>query len=300
MTDIDPDGADFALDRRAVRRAFERASASYDRAAVLQTIVREQLLARLEYVKLKPAIVLDAGCGTGRASRALKRRFRRAQVIALDLALGMARAAARERGWLQRFFPVCADAARLPFANGSIDLVFSSLVLQWCDDLDAVLAEFARVLKPHGLVSFATFGPDTLKELRAAWSAADAGTHVNRFIDMHDVGDALVRAGLAEPVLDVENFTLTYDDTLTLMRDLKAIGAHNVTAGRARGLTGRRRLDAMSSAYERYRTGGKLPATYEVVFGQAWGRPARAAQRRRQPGEISISPTNIGRRPPPQ
>ena len=290
-----PSGLDhFALDRSRVRRSFERASMSYDRAAVLQANVRQRLLTRLEYVSLTPALIVDAGCGTGHASRELKRLYARALVIALDIAPGMLRAAARQRGWLRRFERVCADALRMPLADASVDLLYSNLMLQWCDDLEALFAEFRRVLKPGGLLTFSTFGPDTLKELRAAWASVDAHTHVHRFIDMHDIGDALVRAGLSEPVLDVEPFTLTYDDTLGLMRDLKAIGAHNASAGRAPGLTGRGRLHAMSAAYERYRVAGRLPATYEVVYGQAWGRAF--AEHPATPGEVRISVDSIGHR----
>ena len=287
-------GDRFTLDRSRVRRSFERASASYDRAAVLQTDVRKRLLARLEYVSLAPQAIVDAGCGTGHASRELKRLYPRALVVALDLAPGMLRAAARQRGWLRRFERVCADAQRMPLADASVDLLYSNLMLQWCDDLDALFAECRRVLKPRGLLTFSTFGPDTLKELRAAWASVDAHTHVHRFIDMHDIGDALMRAGLTEPVLDVEPFTLTYADTFTLMRDLKAIGAHNAAAGRAPGLTGRGRLSAMSAAYERYRTSGRLPATYEVVYGQAWGQALGA--RPGASGEVRIPATSIGRR----
>lgn len=289
MTSTDP----FTLDRLLVRRSFDRASRGYDRAAVLQARVREQLLQRLELVKLEPEVVLDAGAGTGHASRELTRRYGNARVIALDVSLAMLSQAAHQQRLLRRFRRVCADAARLPLAAGSVDLVYSNLMLQWCDDLDAVFAEVRRVLRPHGLFTFSTFGPDTLIELRKAWRAADGHVHVNRFLDMHDIGDALMRAGLAEPVLDVERYTLTYDDTLTLMRDLKAIGAHNVTAGRPAGLTGRGRFARMREAYEAHRQDGKLPATYEVVFGQAWG---SSAQRRAGPGETRIAVTSIGRR----
>jgi malonyl-CoA O-methyltransferase len=151
------------------------------------------------------------------------------------------------------------------------------------------------VLKPGGLFAFSTLGPDTLKELRSAWAAADGDNHVNQFIDMHDVGDALVRAGLTEPVLDVDRMQLTYPDALALMRDLKAIGAHNVTAGRPRALVGRARLQRMQNAYEAFRRDGRLPATYEVVYGVAWGaagRPATPAV----DGEVRISPSAIRRR----
>ena len=153
------------------------------------------------------------------------------------------------------------------------------------------------MLRPRGLLNFTTFGPDTLIELREAWAQADRHPHVSRFADMHELGDGLVRTGLAEPVMDVERFTLTYPDVLGLMRDLKAIGAHNAAAQRPRGLTGRGRLRAMEAAYEGRRRDGVLPATYEVVFGQAWG-PAGKPARGRRSGEFSIAPDAIGRMKP--
>ncbi len=287
----------FSLDRALVRRSFDRASRDYDRSAVLQARVREQLLQRLDLVRVAPSVVVDAGAGTGHASRQLARHFRKAQVIALDVSPAMLRQAGRQQGLWRRFDRLCADAARLPLADASVDLVYSNLMLQWCDDLDAVFAEVRRVLKPHGLFTFSTFGPDTLIELRRAWRAADGLVHVNRFIDMHDIGDALVRAGLVEPVLDVERYTLTYDDTLDLMRDLKAIGAHNVAAGRPAGLTGRGRFARMREAYEAQRRDGKLPATYEVVFGQAWGRDAPPTRMHGVVGgEARVSVGSIGKR----
>ena len=165
---------------------------------------------------------------------------------------------------------VCADASRLPLAAGTIDLVWSNLTLQWINDASAAFAEFHRVLRVGGLVMFTTFGPDTLKELRAAFAGVDGATHVSRFIDMHDVGDMLVRAGFADPVMDMETITLTYADATTMMRELKAIGAHNATVGRPRGLTGRARWSRVLARLEAFRRDGRLPATYEVVYGHAW------------------------------
>lgn len=289
-------GDRYRVDPAAVRASFDRASAAYDEAAVLQTEVRGRLLERLDYVRLEPAVVLDAGCGTGAALPALMARYPRSRVLALDLAEGMLRQArARRRRW-RRPRALCADAAALPLADGSVDLIFSNLMLQWCNDLDAVFREFRRVLSPRGLLSFTSFGPDTLKELREAWRAVDEGVHVNRFVDMHDVGDAMVRAGLAEPVLDVDHARLTYPDVIALMRDLKAIGAHNVTSGRPRGLTGRRRLAALAAAYERHRRGGRLPATWEVVYGQAWAPAGMPAPGRDGPGEVGVPVADIRRR----
>ena len=299
MTPDSNDAAPFRLDRPGIRTAFDRASATYEAAAVLQARVADELVSRLEPFNFAPKVVLDLGAGTGRMTAQLKRRYRRSLVIALDLAPGMLHEARRHQQWLRRFERVCGDAMRLPFADASVDVVISSLMLQWCDPPDAAFAEIRRVLKPDGFIAFTTLGPDTLVELRSAWAEADGDAggynHVNHFTDMHDVGDALMRAGLSEPVLDVDRIQLTYPDALSLMRDLKAIGAHNVTAGRPRGLLGRARLQRMQQAYEAYRRNGKLPATYEVVYAVAWGaagRPASALVG----GEARIAPGAIKRR----
>ena len=295
MSAVPPDRNEFSLAPRQVGRSFDRAARGYDASAVLQSRVRDELLSRLDVMRMTPRLVVDLGCGTGAATAALRRRYRASRVVALDLSTEMLREAGRRRRPWRRFDCVCADAARLPFADDSVDLLFSNLMLQWCGDPDAVFRDCARVLRPGGLFSWTSFGPDTLRELRRAWAAADSYTHVNRFIDMHDLGDAMVRAGLAEPVLDVERYTLTYPDVRALMRDLKAIGAHNVNAGRARGLTGRRSLERMTTAYEKERRDGRLPATYEVVYGQAW-RPLVPRVSRKAGAETRIPVARIGRR----
>lgn len=261
---------EFSLDRQQLRAAFERAARGYDAAAALQQEVAGRLLERLELTTIRPTRMLDLGCGTGGNLRALQRRCPQARLFACDLALNMLLAARRRLGFWRRVPLACADALHLPFAAGAFDLIYCNLVLQWCDDLDRALVELRRTLAPHALLLFSSFGPDTLKELRAAWRAVDGFNHVNRFIDMHDVGDALIRAGFVEPVMDVERLTLTYTNVQALARDLKAVGAHNVTAGRPRGLGGRRRAANLASAYERFRRDGRLPATYEVVYGTAW------------------------------
>jgi len=261
--------AAYTLDTQRVRRSFDRAAKTYDASAVLHAEVRANLLSRLDLMAMVPRVVVDAGAGTGHASRALIRRYPKALVIALDSSARMLRAAGRRQSWLRRFARVCADAERLPLADASVDLILSNLMLQWCNP-DPVFAEFRRVLAPHGLLSFTTLGPDTLRELRNAWGVVDSHTHVHQFTDMHDVGDALVRGGFASPVLDVERYTLTYPDVRRVAADLKATGAHNATMGRARCLTGRRQFMAMQAAYETFRQDGRLPATYEVVFAHAW------------------------------
>jgi malonyl-CoA O-methyltransferase len=259
------------LEPRVLQRAFDRASAAYDQHAVLHAAVRTELLARLELLDFEPRVVVDLGTGTGHAARALRERWRAARVLALDFAPGMLREAARRQSWRRRFDCIRADAARLPLANGSVDLVFSNLMLHWAVDLDAVLAELRRVLAPRGCVTFSTVGPDTLKELRAAWGEVDARPHVGRFLDLHDVGDALVRAGFADPVMDVDRYTLTYASLPALLAELKGVGSRNALAGRAPGLTSRSRRARLEAAYERFRTGdGRLPASCEIVYGQAW------------------------------
>lgn len=262
----------YQIDKSRMRQSFHRAARQYDAAAILQRQVREEMLSRLEVVKLEPAVILDAGCGTGHGLSALLKRFKKAQGIALDIAEGMLSRSKtlfpRYRFWQTSPRFVCADIEAMPIATGSVDLVWSNLAVQWCNDMDTVLQEFRRVLRPDGLLMFATLGPDTLKELRAA--SGSEHTHVSRFIDMHDIGDALTRAGFSAPVLDVMHYTLTYDTVESVMRDLKAIGAHNATAGRAKGLSGKGFLQKLRQGYDVFRRDGKLPATYEVVFVHAW------------------------------
>jgi len=260
----------YRLDKRLARAAFDRAAGTYDAAAALQNEIGDRLLERLDFIRMQPRRVLDLGAGTGTCTAALLQRYRGAQVVALDIAPGMLRRAKARGGWFRKPGCVCADAEALPFADDSFDCIFSNLMIQWCLDIEPLFTELRRVLAPGGCLLFSTFGPDTLMELRRSWEAVDGYTHVNRFIDMHDIGDALLRTRWAEPVMDSERLTVTYRELRTLMQDLKHIGAHNVTAGRPRGLTGRRRLQQLAAAYEAFRTGGVLPASYEVVYGHAW------------------------------
>jgi len=275
----------YQMDKARVRASFGRAASSYDASAVLQKQVRIEMLGRLDLVNINPDVILDAGCGPGAGSHALQNMFKRAQVVSLDFALPMLQIN-RKDTLFQRFKDlcgfskpslVCADIESIPLADASVGLLWSNLAIQWCNDLDSAFQEFHRVLQPEGLLMFTTFGPDTLRELRIATSQASKTPFisVSRFIDMHDIGDALVRAGFSAPVLDVERFTLTYDDVQSVMRDLKSIGAHNATAGRARGLLGRGFLEKLAASYEQFRQGSlqggaKLPATFEVVYGHAW------------------------------
>jgi malonyl-CoA O-methyltransferase len=274
----------YRIDKARARASFGRAAETYDAAAILQKQVRTEMLGRLDLVKLNPRVILDAGCGTGMASHALQLKYAKSQVVSLDFAYPMLQKTRKTRAhmglthqlksWLggTKQNMLCADIEALPLASASIGLIWSNLAIQWCNDLDGALQEFYRVLQPEGLLMFSTFGPDTLRELRIASSAASGNGHtsVSRFIDMHDIGDALVRAGFSAPVLDVERFTLTYDDVRGVMRDLKSIGAHNATDGRARGLLGRGYFEKLAVSYEQFKQDNKLPATFEVVYGHAW------------------------------
>ncbi len=265
------------IDKRQVQRSFERAAATYDSAAVLQNEICQRMLGRLDYIKCRPATLLDAGSGTGNALAGLTQRYPQARIVALDIAPAMLLRVRSRVPWWKNLLTrrpqpavVCADIERLPVANAAVGMVWSNLALQWVNDTQLAFAEMRRVLAPGGLLMFSTFGPDTLKELRIAYQGTDRHTHVNRFIDMHDIGDMLVHSGFADPVMDMETITLTYSDVRELMRDLKAIGAHNVTRGRPAALTGRARLEAMARNYETFRREGRLPATFEVVYGHAW------------------------------
>ena len=258
------------IDKRLARRAFEKAAGTYDDAAVLQNEIGDRLMERLDYIRLQPRRILDLGAGTGMFTSALMKRYRKADVVALDIAKPMLHCVRQRAGWLRKPGCVCGDSESLPFKDDSFDFIFSNLMLQWCTDLEATFVELRRVLSPGGLLMFTTFGPDTLMELRASWEAVDGYTHVNSFIDLHDVGDSLLHTKWAEPVMDSERITVTYRELRGLMQDLKHIGAHNVTSGRPRGLTGKRHLQQLVEAYEPFREDGVLPASYEVVYGHAW------------------------------
>ncbi len=292
------DNTPYQLNKRLVRESFDRAAPGYDDVALLQQTIAQRLLERLDLIKLQPQRILDVGAGTGQLTLQLTRRYKNCEVIALDLAPAMLRLARQRLGMLDKWFGkqrfICGDADHLPLADNSVDMIISNFAIQWCSDLDQTFTEFQRVLKPNGLLLFTTFGPDTLKELRQAWRTVDDAIHVNSFIDMHDIGDAMMRAKFSDPVMDTERLTLTYKDGMAVMRDLKAMGAHNVSAGRSHALTGKQKLQQMLGTYDKFKNSdGLLPATYEVVYGHAWG-TTPAPQHHE--GEIHIPLTQIGRR----
>ena len=274
------------LDPHAVRESFDRAARSYDRHAVLQHEVEQRLLERVAYFELHPESILDLGCGTGIGSRSLAQQFPTAQVLGLDWSRGMLAQAGPRTNGARNLFRVCGDMLALPLASRSLDLVFSNLAIQWSPDSGDLYGELRRVLRPGGLLLFTTFGPGTLAELRQAWSSVDDGPHVNEFQDVLEVGDQLVAAGFQDPVLDVERMTLQYRDVLTLMRELKAIGAHNAATSRAGGLTGKGKLHKVLAAYDAFRIDGHYPASYEVVYGATFA-PAEGQPIRTQGGEVA-------------
>jgi malonyl-CoA O-methyltransferase len=275
------------IDPRVARRRFARAAKTYGQAARLEAEIGARMLGRLDYMRIAPRRVLDAGCGPGREARALARRYPRALVLALDFALPMAERAGRH-GLLallslsRAALAVCADFQRLPLADASVDLVWSNMALHWAADPMRALAEFARVLAPGGLLMLSTLGPETLVELRESAGAE----HVHRFADMHDVGDALVGAGLAEPVMDMEKLTLTYAAPAALFADLRASGQTCALAARARGLRGRRFFRALESALAGRMRSGRLAITWEVVYGHAWKGASRPRAELRRPIEV--------------
>jgi malonyl-CoA O-methyltransferase len=262
--------------RRLLRRRFDRIAATYEAAAVVEREAGARMVERLDLVRLTPQRVLDAGCGTGRLTRALRARYPAAQIVGIDFSMEMLRQGRPSGGWWRRAMArsrgaasvkLCADLQRLPLASASVDLACSGFALEWAVDLRAALSELRRVLRRGGLLMFVTLGPDTLKELRAA--LAPDGTMASPYLDMHDIGDALVEAGFADPVMDMEHFTLTYRALPDLLRDVCAAGTR-AGGSAARGLRGRGWLDRVAHGYEAARRDGVLPATFEVVYGHAW------------------------------
>ena len=285
------------IDRCALRRGFQRAAGSWDQAAVLHREIGGRLLERLQLTHQQPRVVYDVGCGSGLVTRDLARRYRKARVVVVEMAPALLMLARTRAPLLRPWSCVCAHAEQLPLAGASCDLLFSNLALHWSNDIFATLAEFARVLRPEGLLMFSTLGPDTLQELRSSWRAVDDAPHVHGFLDLHDVGDAMLRAGLRDPVTDAERLTITYANVDGLMRDLKALGATNVLSQRRSGLTGKDRLRAMSERYQTYRVEAGLPATFEIVYGHAWA-PVEPAPKpaQRVPGVTTVALSALGGR----
>ena len=259
------------LDSRHMRRRFERAATGFDSADFVHAETRQGLLDRLEGLTITASTVVDLGSATGSAMPALGKRFKRAHVVAVDLAANMLAEGRRKKSWFAKSSFVQADAAGLPFANESVDVIFANLLLPWVTDPGPIFSEVARVLRKEGLFAFATLGPDSLQEVARAWSAVDDHAHANRFLDMHDLGDGLVNAGLRDPVLDVDRLEISYNDSSRFFADLTAVGARNVLSARPPGLTGRGRFAAMTEALENATKDGALSLDLELVYGHCWG-----------------------------
>jgi malonyl-CoA O-methyltransferase len=234
--------------------------------AKLQREVGRRLLAHLHVVPTASATVLDLGCGTGFFQPDLSARYPAATYIGLDLAPGMIEYA-RTRSSCQGLW-IVGDAESLPLATESVDVVFSSLAVQWCSRPDWFLAELARVLKPGGRCVFTTLGPDTLHELRQSWAAVDAYQHVNNFLPAEALIAAAGRVSAIELILSTERHCMQYQRVGELLTELKSLGAHNMNRRRPAGLTSRKTLQGMLQAYESWRADGLLPATYDVIFGE--------------------------------
>lgn len=276
-----------SLNTAHARRNFDRAAATFDSADFVHAHTREGLLARLAPVTVDARLVVDLGCATGSAINALEKRFRGARVVGVDVSPAMIVAARARRRFLSRAAYVCSDAHALPFADGSVDVVFSNLLLPYLGDPAALAAEVCRVLRKDGLFAFAAFGPDSLLELRRAWAAVDDDVHVPGFPDMHDVGDALVRAGLRDPVLDVDRLRVDFASADALVRDLAATGCRNPLAVQRKSLSGRGRLARLKAALAATSGGAEVGIGFELVYGHCWGRGGRPS------GDVHIDPGSI-------
>ena len=274
-----------------VRRRFARAAKNFDSYDFVHTVTRDGLLARLEPILVDAKTVLDLGCATGSACNPLAKRFRGADIIALDQAPEMLQQVNTKQPWFSRYSLLLANANSIPLDDQSVDVVFANQLLPWVSDLAAVFTEVARVLRKDGLFLFSSLGPDSFSELRAAWREVDAGPHVSLFRDMHDLGDAAVQAGLRDPVLDIDRLSVTYQDTAALFRDLTGSGARNCIANRALFLTGKDRFGAMKTALEQQFQDGVIELDLELVYGHCWGSGPRVVD-----GEFRIDPAQISRR----
>lgn len=282
------------VDKPMVIKSFDRAAIHYEENAILQQTVAGRLLERLDLIKINPGRIVDIGSGTGMTARVLGKKYKLAQVLQIDISGCMLRySRQREKKFFSRQHHIQADMENIPLRDNSVDLVFSSLTYQWCNNLDKAYSEVCRLLSSNGPFIFTMLGPDTLKELRSCWASVDDDMHVNDFIDMHDVGDALGRAGFHDIVMDVEMITLEYADCIQLMRELKLVGAQNVNTYRQKNLTGKNKIQQVVSAYEQFRRNGALPATYEIVYGLAW-KPA--IDQARQYAGVSYVPVEKIRR----
>lgn len=259
------------LDKKNVKKSFNRSAQQYDHSAILQREVLTRLEERLDYIKLQPSNILDIGCGTGQGIKKLHKRYKKSKIYALDLAFNMLIESKQNSGWLNKAKLVNADMENIPLKNKSFELIFSNLAIQWVNDLDQTLSEFKRLGIEGGLLMFTTFGPNTLWQLNHSWNKFDSKPHVHQFIDMHDIGDALVKAGFKEPVIDSENITMEYAKFRDVLSDLKNIGANNADKNRSKGLLTPNKLKQLEQFYREIGfKDSSFQADYEIIYGHAW------------------------------
>jgi len=279
--------------KQAIARNFNRAATTYDSAAIIQQEIGKRLLERLEFIKIDPTVILDLGSGTGFISSALEKKYPKAHLVNLDLAEGMVNFSKKNHHSFNQSY-ICGDGEFLPLNNHSIDFVFSNCALHWFFNPQKVLEEICRILKPEGLLLFSSFGPDTLKELGESFATLDQDTHINTFIDMHDLGDMLLQTKLSDPVMDMECLRLTYKNITGLIQDLKLTGAGYVYKKQKTGLSPKNTLDKLKTAYEYYRDPTSLlPATFEVIYGHAWATVETMLHTADEEGVIRIPLTHV-------
>lgn len=259
------------ISKQQVAKSFSRSASQFEKHAFFHKEIAERLLERLELMNSKPKAILDAGCGTGVCTRALKNKFPKSNIVGIDIAEGMIEEALKKQSFFKKNEYQVADIESLPFSSGSFELVFSNLALLWLENPEVGLAELNRVLKPGGLLIFSTLGPGSLIELRESWQRIDSNIHINHFADMQVMGDAVHKSGFENTVIDRDLLTLKYKTLTGMMRDIKLSGAHNMHESRSKGLLGRSAFEKLVKYYEGERLDdGGLPATFEVVYGHAW------------------------------
>ncbi|MDF1757301.1 MAG: malonyl-ACP O-methyltransferase BioC [Legionellaceae bacterium] len=256
--------------KKEICNAFNASACNYEQVAEVQNEIGNRLFQRLEYLKIQPKNILDLGCGPGTFTAKLKDRYPKARVFGLDLALEMLKISKSKQGWMKKWSSISADMSQLPFIDEQFDLIFSNQVIHWAPIVD-VLRELNRVLAKGGCLMFSTLGPDTFQELKCAFSAVDNFDHVNGFLDMHDIGDCMLRERFSDPVIDMEVLSVHYPSLKDLLYGLKSQGVINISPNRNKGLTGKNSWSKFQNEMLKYRTEtDKYPLTYEVVNGHAW------------------------------
>ncbi len=273
---------------------FNRCAREYDQFAEIQHEINRRLLEHLDLMRLQPSVILELGTATGYGIKLLKQRYRDATVIGVDFAEQMLLMQRKQAGWFKKPVLVNADIANLPFLPQSVDLIVINLTLAWCDDLKQIFPQIRRLLKPEGVLLFATFGPDTLREIRQSWQDINTSLHVHEFIDMHDIGDLLVQAKFLDPVMEMEFLTLHYDRLENLWRDLQKTGMRNLRQDRSQGLLGKEKFRQFLRQYQTLKkTEDFFPVTLEIIYGHAWGNAITADATLDENGEVLIPLTQI-------